>query len=103
MRDSTDKKYTLPRDYLLVSYFVLCFIIAWSIWIPAGILAPGTTVLVLPGAWAPTIAALLLTWFSEGRDGVSKLLRGLLKWRVSTKYYVFAVFSVLCITVLAVF
>ena len=102
MHDSTNKKDTLPQYYLIVSYFALCFIIAWSIWIPAGMFAPDTTILVLPGAWAPTIAALLLTWFSEGRVGVGKLLRGLFRWRVSAKYYVFAVFSVLGITVLAI-
>ena len=102
MSANTDKKDTLPRGYLLVSYFVLCFIIAWSVWIPAGMLKTRTTALVLPGAWAPTIAALLLTWFSEGRDGVRELLRGLLRWRVRARYYVFAVFSVLVIAVFAV-
>lgn len=86
----------------LTSYFALCFIIAWSVWIPAGIWASHTTALVIPGAWAPTIAALLLTWRTGGRSTMRKLLSGLLRWRVKPRYYTFAIFSVLGVATLAV-
>lgn len=98
---NTDNKQTRSKSYSLVSYFALCFIIAWSVWIPAGILAPGATALAIPGGWAPTIAALLLTWRAGGRDGVRELLQGILKWRVRARYYLFAVFGALGIALLA--
>jgi hypothetical protein len=51
---------SLIRRYPLISYFSLCFLIAWSVWIPVGILAPDKPALTLPGAWAPTLGLLLL-------------------------------------------
>ena len=102
MRADMDKKGARLHSYSLVSYFTLCFIIAWSVWIPAGILAPDTTALAIPGAWALPVAALLLTWLAEGRDGLRELLYGLLEWRVRARYYIFAIFSMLGVAVLAV-
>ena len=90
------------RRYELVGYFGLCFAIAWAVWIPAGILAPGSSALVIPGAWAPTIAAVLITWIMEGRSGLSVLFRGLWKWRVKVRYYLFAVFGMLSVGLLSV-
>ena len=57
--------------YPIVSYFILSFAIAWSVWIPVGMLvAEPSVALILPGAWAPTIAAVMLTAVTEGRSGV---------------------------------
>jgi len=80
----------------------MCFLIAWSVWIPVGIFAPDIPTLTLPGAWAPTLAALLITLFTEGRSGVKNLLRGLLKWRVGVRFYVFAIFVTLGLLLLAI-
>lgn len=98
---NTDNKQTRSKTYSLVIYFALCFIFAWSVWIPAGMLAPDTTSLAVLGGWAPTVAAVLLTWRTEGRDGIRELLRGLLKWRVRARYYLFAVLGVLGIALIA--
>ena len=95
-------KVSLVRRYPLLSYFSMCFLIAWSVWIPAGILAPDMPALTLPGAWAPTLAALLITFFTEGLSGVKNLLSGLLKWRVGVRFYVFAIFVTLGLLLLAV-
>lgn len=102
MHADADRNGARLRRYPLVSYFALCFIMAWSVWIPAGVWAPHAAALVIPGAWAPTIAALLLAWRADGRDGVRTLLRQLLRWRVGARYYAFAVLSVLGIAMLAV-
>lgn len=76
----------------IVSYFILSFAIAWSVWIPVGMLITEPSVaVVLPGAWAPTIAAVLLTAVTEGRCGVRKLLSGILKWRAGICWYLFAI------------
>ena len=78
--------------YPIVSYFIMSFAIAWSVWIPVGMLvAEPSVAVVLPGAWAPTIAAVLLTAVTEGRSGVRKLLSGLLKWRAGIRWYLFAI------------
>ena len=92
----------LIERYPLISYFFLCFIISWSIWIPAGLLAPNMTLMLLPGAWSPTIAALLITLITEGRTGVRVLLRGVLKWRVGAGFYAFAIFGMLGVALLSV-
>ena len=92
----------LIERYRLICYFFLCFLIAWSIWIPVGILAPKAAALTLPGAWAPTLAALLITLITDGRAGVRALLRGLLKWRVGVGLYAFAIFGMLGLALLSV-
>jgi len=93
--------YRLVEKHPLVIYFILTYLIAWSIWIPAGILAPGATALAITGGWAPTIAALLITGLNEGREGLRRLVGGLLKWRVPGRYYLFAVLGMLVISAAA--
>jgi membrane protease YdiL (CAAX protease family) len=48
------------------------------------------TALVLVGAYAPALVALVLTARNEGSVGVSALLDGILRWQVSARWYVFA-------------
>jgi membrane protease YdiL (CAAX protease family) len=89
--------------YPIVSYFILSFAIAWSVWIPVGILvAEPSVAVVLPGAWAPTIAAVMLTAATEGRSGVRKLLSGLLKWRAGIRWYLFAILSCTAVAFFAI-
>ena len=95
----------MPRtleDVSLLRFFGLSFLIAWGVFIPVGILAPEKTFLVLPGAWAPTIAALLLTWLSGGRAEVRELLGGFKKWRVGFGYYLFAIFGMGAVVLLTI-
>jgi membrane protease YdiL (CAAX protease family) len=42
---------------------------------------------VLPGAWAPTLAALAVTGLAEGKPGVRALLGRLVRWRVGLRWY----------------
>lgn len=65
-------------------------------------LAPDMVFLTLPGAWVPTLAALLITLIIEGRSGVRSLLRGLLKWRVAAGFYAFAILGMLGLALLSV-
>lgn len=91
------------RSYPVISYFVLTFVIAWTLWISTGLLFAGSkTALILPGAWAPTIAALIITGCIEGRAGIRKLLSGLLRWRVGLKWYLFAVLGMTSIAIVAI-
>ena len=90
-----------PQRTVLIYYFGLCFLMAWVVWIPAGLWAAASPALVLLGAWAPTLAALLVTGATEGRTGLWALMRSLTKWRVPAKYYAFAILSVLGLALLS--
>lgn len=84
------------------AFFVLTFAIAWSIWLPLGFLVPENPFLSLPGAWAPTISAVILTGLTEGKDGVRKFLKRLLHWRVGLGWYLIVLFGVAIIACLAI-
>ena len=53
----------------------------------------------LPGAWGPTIAAIILSYGEAGKKGVSKLLGKIRTTKVSFKYYLFALFVFLVLGV----
>ena len=79
----------------LVRFFVLTYALMWACFITvaaAGIpvYAPLGGVLVLLGTFAPSLVALWLTARTEGEGGVRALLGGVLRWRVATRWYVFA-------------
>ena len=79
----------------LVTFFVLTYALMWACFITvaaAGIpvYAPLGGVLVLLGTFAPSLVALWLTARTEGDGGVRALLGGVLRWRVATRWYVFA-------------
>ncbi|MDX1639153.1 MAG: type II CAAX endopeptidase family protein, partial [Balneolaceae bacterium] len=90
---NTNRERTEKSVLRLLLFFLLSFVIAWGIWIPVGTFAPDLYLMVLPGAWAPTIAAFLLAYFTDGREGLRKLLGKLIRWRVSIGYYLFAIFA----------
>jgi membrane protease YdiL (CAAX protease family) len=81
---------------------VLTFLIAWSIWLPLGIFAPHKVLLTLPGAWAPTLSALILNGLSDGKAGVRQFLRRVIYWRVDLRWYVVVLFSIAIIAYLSI-
>jgi len=81
----------------------MVFALAWLIWIPVGILTNGvSTVAVLLGSWVPTISAITLTGYLDGRSSVRTLLRRILIWRVGIQWYVFVLFSAAIIGLIAI-
>ncbi|MGZ9223514.1 MAG: CPBP family glutamic-type intramembrane protease, partial [Anaerolineales bacterium] len=87
----------------ITAFFVLTFVIAWSIWLPVGLLAPQYFLLtVIPGAWAPSISAVLLTGLAEGKTGIRQFLGKLLKWRVGFQWYLIVLFGIAAIAYAAV-
>ena len=83
------------RDRPIPAFFLLTFFIAWSLWLTAGFLAPGYFILtIIPGAWAPSISAILLAYLSDGKSGIRQLLKGLLKWRVGFQWYLIVFFGI---------
>ena len=85
----------------LLKFFSLTFIVSWGLWIAAdfiqGIATPEQAglqaisgSLYLVGVFAPGLVALALTAGSDGRRGVSSLLRRTLAGAVEARWYVFA-------------
>ena len=84
------------------SFFILTFAIAWLIWLPVGFFAPEYFLLVsIPGAWAPTIASVYLTWLTDGRDGVRQFTRRVIRWRVGIQWYFAVLFGIAVIALAA--
>jgi uncharacterized protein len=86
----------LTRRGGLVAFFALAYALMWVAFISAAVArisahrAPGALLLLL-GAFAPSLAAILLTALAEGSAGVRALLRPVLKWQVGARWYLFAV------------
>ncbi|MFI4973648.1 MAG: CPBP family intramembrane glutamic endopeptidase [Caulobacterales bacterium] len=91
------------RTRPIAAFFVLTTAIAWSIWLPVGLFAPRYFLFaVLPGAWAPSLSAVVLTWAGEGAPGVRRLLARLLKWRVGLRWYLVVLFGSAAVAYLAI-
>ena len=95
---SEDLPLTLPisvwksRRPILV-YYMLALGISWTAWIPFG--ASQALPLKIPheaamfAQYGPSLAAIIVTGAESGKDGIRKLLRQLLRWRVGVQWYVF--------------
>jgi membrane protease YdiL (CAAX protease family) len=83
------------KQHPLISFFILSYAIAWTVWILIGILAPNLLpTLSLIGAWAPTMSAVLLTGVISGKSGVRNLLGRGLSWRVGIRWYIIVLFGI---------
>lgn len=77
-------------------FFLLTFILTWACWIPVVtwprlVGSPLRTPLWLLGVFAPSLVATGLTAWNEGVAGVKALLGRIVDWRVSARWYLFAV------------
>lgn len=85
-----------PKRHPLLAFFVLTFAITWVGWF-AALLLPlpdlANGLLFRFAGYGPTIAALTITGFAVGKQGVRALLGGLLKWRVRLRWYLVVFFS----------
>jgi membrane protease YdiL (CAAX protease family) len=92
----------------LVLYFVLAYLLSWSVFIPIALSANGLIPLEIPlayhylGSFGPMVAAIIVMALTRGRQGLRILLAGLLKWRVEARYYAFAVLAPVGLFILAV-
>ena len=86
----------------LILYFVLAYAISWAIGIPLVLEHQGLMARMLPDwahyfvAYGPLLSAVIVTWLSEGRDGLNKLSERLTLWKVQPIWW-FAAFSPLII------
>jgi membrane protease YdiL (CAAX protease family) len=86
----------------LLKFFLLTYAVTWACFItvvrishgqapssPALALVSGF--LLLLGTFAPSLVALWITARTEGRPGVSDLLRPVVQWQVGARWYLFAI------------
>ena len=85
----------------IVQFYVLTFAISWLLWSPFYFVEDLAEFWALPGAWGPTIAAIILTGLHSGTKGIKTLLRKLTIWKVPFKYYAFAIAGILGIGLLS--
>ena len=99
--------------YPLVSFFVLAYALTWLAWSPwylseAGVgLLPfdadnisdylNTAALIM----GPTLSAFIMRGLTEGRDGVRRLLRRIILWRVGLRWYFVALVGIPAIILLS--
>src|SRR5690349_16439705 len=91
------------RNHCLLQFFLLTYAFSWAFFAAIAFSSPGPSsrvqgsgslhdLLYLPGVFAPAFAALALTARAEGRSGIVELLRGITKWQVGGRWYLFAIF-----------
>ena len=99
MRGIGDTSAQIEARIALPCFVVLTFAFSWIAWLAsAAFVTPGNTWLFglggpvfLLGVFAPAFVALALTAYSEGSDGVARLLRRIGKWELGAGWYLFAI------------
>ena len=80
----------------LLLYFALTYLISWLLWLPliassqSWIPAKAPFILYYLGTVGPALAAVMLAWLDDGKEGIWSLLRNLVLWRASVKWYLVA-------------
>ncbi len=80
----------------LLAYFVLAYSLSWIIGIPLALAAQGVIAPILPTwshylvAYGPLLAAILVTWNTEGAAGLSELVSRIFKWRLPPIWWIVA-------------
>lgn len=88
------------RRHPLAWYVVLAWGLSWAYWIPmlvrGEVVTPGATTgsSHIPGLAGPMVAALIVTAVSRGRLGLREYVGRFVQWRVSLRWYGFAVLPI---------
>ncbi|HET9301274.1 MAG TPA: CPBP family intramembrane glutamic endopeptidase, partial [Propionibacteriaceae bacterium] len=79
------------RAHPLRAYFLITYLVTWSYWpVVYGLAGKASRLWAAPGVFVPALAAVLVTALLGGRPGLRAFLRGWIRWRVSARWYVFA-------------
>ena len=97
----------------LTSFFVLSYALSWLGWSPWYLSEAGVGLLPYGGEsfstyfniaalmLGPTLSAFVVTGATEGREGVRRLLRRIVLWRVGFRWYLFVMLGTPAIVVLS--
>jgi len=111
-RPAPPQRSLLARHPLLF-YFIIAYAGSWLVWMPV-VLSEGDGVGLLPfsspllkivlmpagGYLGPVLSAFVMTGMTEGREGIGRLLRRHVLWRVGIRWYLFALLGIPVIMVL---
>ena len=96
----------------LVSYFLIAFAFTWALLfsvllskdglglLPYGVSPALASAIVPAGLFGPFLAALVVTAATEGRTGVGRWLRRIVRWRVGVQWYLFVLLGLPAVMVL---
>ncbi|BAJ64756.1 CPBP family intramembrane glutamic endopeptidase [Anaerolinea thermophila] len=91
-----DKSITYQNYRNLVVYFILAYAISWTIGIPLALAKQEIIQPIFPQwfhyfvAYGPMISALIVTWTSQGQQGLKELWGRIIKWRVGGIWWLVA-------------
>src|SRR5215207_10928809 len=111
-RPAPPQRSLLARHPLLF-YFIIAYAGSWLVWMPV-VLSEGDGVGLLPfsshllkivlmpagGYLGPVLSAFIMTGMTEGREGIGRLVRRHVLWRVGIRWYLFALLGLPVIMVL---
>jgi uncharacterized protein len=94
-------------SYPVASFFFLTFLISWSVWGATRVFLPDAQGAIRVaahtiGLFGPTIAAVIMSGCLYGCQGIRDLLKRIARWRVGIGWYLFALFSTLCVGLAAI-
>lgn len=104
---------SLLARHPLISFYVLTLALTWLAWSPWFLSKDGVGLLPYDGAQysdyintvalvlGPTLSAFVVIGASEGREGVRRLLRRIVLWRVKLRWYAFALLGIPAVVLLS--
>jgi CAAX protease family protein len=104
----------LLARYPLIFYFVIAYGFSWVVWVPLALSKDGAGLLsfrspigasasvVVASFVGPFLSAFIMTGITEGREGIDRLLRRCVLWRVGLGWYLFALIGIPLILALGV-
>ena len=96
-----NKAATSQNNRNLVAYFILAYAISWAIAIPLALAKQGVIRPIFPQwfhylvAYGPILSALILTWSTQGPEGLRDIWGRMTKWRVGAIWWLSALSPVL--------
>jgi len=92
----------------LVSYFLIAFVFSWLMFLPGlltyyGVLSLSPLIIQLSaiaGLLGPILSGFIMTAVTEGKPGLGRLLRRIVRWRVGLRWYLFALVGLPMVMVL---
>jgi len=80
----------------LAAFFLLAFGCSWLVEVPLALAARGVIGVKIPeyvhyaAGYGPLLAALAVTWFTEGKAGLLDLIRRITRWKVPLRWWLAA-------------
>jgi uncharacterized protein len=98
----------LLARYPLTFYFLIAFAFSWLMFLPGvltyfGVLNLNDSlvgVLGITGLLGPILSGFIMTAVTEGREGIGRWLRRIVRWRVGFRWYLFALVGLPLVMVL---